>query len=1265
MKNAFGTLKIEQSYHDFIEHHPLAILITVSETGEIVAANKAAELFYGYTKEEFSTINMNDINTYSNEDVLDEMLKAKTQRRNYSLLKHRIKSGDEVTVQVINYPITIETEEFLFSLINYKNGFSVNHSEESFPFAAIFNETGDAFIVVNSEDVLEGEIVYCNSAMAKMIDRKIDAICEVSFRSLFLDLDKSIVAKYQYAGGSQVLTLNNKEKTTVESKCLKIRQNGYVYSLIQLRHMNYEPIGDFKVHQKFAAEVSNRFGHKRGYLLGARIFRSMNAGLDYTDYLEFLYDALKLNFSQRKMAFVMNRQEATIFLFTTATLEQVSKTLNYFVNTIEFSRESVLYNKEFKFRVAVSKKDYFGSQICHTLERSMMSFSETEFNQVMYYRKSKQVRKEQIIKNDIMDAIKNDEFILFGQPIVDVKSKSILGIEILVRWQHDLLGLVSPKDFIHYAEITGQIKQLDYLVIHKSLQFIEANRSLMKGLKIHINLSSRSFDDNMLLKVFKSYDIDLIRENVVFEITEESNSQIVTDTFNRAKEMGISFSIDDFGTGFSSFERVRQVGVEYIKIDRVFVDSLVDSPNDIIILKTILQMCHNLNVDVIAEGVETLEQIEFLQGRNCNKLQGYYFLEPQNLEDLFSNYDAIHKEITYKLEQLNNPDIFSTKFYKHGRVFIQKLDDAYQLVEPNIQLAQRLKYNMESILKANFLDLIPKDEWIYFKNAVMITNRTKDTILVNTEIHDANNVAYKSRCALKSNEDNGYTLYIEFVEDVGDESELLGLSKSYTEAFYKSPVGMILLDKNYRIVKCNHSGEEIIGSSAAELLGFNILKIIPESTKELTRLFTGAAKRGYNEKMITITYTDGHQVMSQWVVSIVDESENDEKRYICIIQDITDRIMLEKEKNKVYKALDQSKSAIIMTDSNAVIEYVNKTFMDITEYTREDVIGKNVSMLSSKEHSTDYYKRLWTAINNGDVWNDEFHNVKKTGEPYWCKESIYPVKEQGKIIGFMGIQQDVTAEKKLQEMNNELKNRLFDQDKIASLGMLTSGIIHEINNPLSYIQMNLGYLREELNSLNFKNQEQGDEIEEALGDIMDGVKQIKEIANGLKKYVYKNDEEVKDTINIIEAMNEILILTKNEYKYHVNVIFDYDQEEDYYIYGYASKFKQVVMNLIINASHAIMAKNLEDLGNIYIKVRQTHDEVIIELTDDGIGMDQVVLDKIFNPLFTTKEQGVGTGLGLSVSKQIIEEDHSGQISCQSIEGQGTTFTIRLPIGGLL
>jgi len=628
-------------------------------------------------------------------------------------------------------------------------------------------------------------------------------------------------------------------------------------------------------------------------------------------------------------------------------------------------------------------------------------------------------------------------------------------------------------------------------------------------------------------------------------------------------------------------------------------------------------------------------------------------------------FDSLHNEIKNKLKQLNNPDIFSRKFYNKGRVFTQKLDCDYNIIEPNIQLSQKLNYDMSKVLQLNFLDLIPKNEWPYFKNATLITKRTKETIVVNTEIYGVKGNPYNARCALKSAGAEGYELYIEFVENEHSESELLGLSKSYTEAFYKSPVGMILINQDFRIAKCNNSSEAIIGKNASELLGYNLLRILPSNTKELTRLFNGASKHGFNEKIITCTNAVDQIIITQWVVNTVEQSQNQKNRYICIIQDITERVMFEKEKNKVYKALDQSKSAIIMTDNHGKIEYVNETFLKLSEYSREEVLDQNMNVLSSGEQSNDVYRNLWSTITNGDIWNGEFRNVKKTGDHYWCKESIYPIKEQDEIIGFMGIQQDVTGEKELQDLNMELRNRLFDQDKIASLGMLTSGIIHEINNPLSYIQMNLNYLDSQMKSIQFDDKEQHLEIGEALEDIMEGVNQIKDIATGLKKYVYKTDDEVKDTINVVESIGEILILTKNEYKYHVNVHFEYNKEETYYICGYASKFKQVMMNLIINATHAIIAKNLDELGNINIIIQQNHDEVIISLQDDGIGINQEVIDKIFDPLFTTKEQGVGTGLGLSISKQIIEEEHGGQILCTSTEGEGTSFTIKLAMGCLL
>ncbi len=136
-------------------------------------------------------------------------------------------------------------------------------------------------------------------------------------------------------------------------------------------------------------------------------------------------------------------------------------------------------------------------------------------------------------------------------------------------------------------------------------------------------------------------------------------------------------------------------------------------------------------------------------------------------------------------------------------------------------------------------------------------------------------------------------------------------------------------------------------------------------------------------------------------------------------------------------------------------------------------------------------------------------------------------------------------------------------------------------------------------------------------------------------------------------------MSKNEYKYHVNVKVTYDDLEKYVFHGYGSKIKQVIMNLIINATHAIIKKNLDELGLIEISLTQDQDKLYIKFTDNGCGMSPELQAKIFEPLFTTKEVGVGSGLGLSITKQIIEEEHCGKVECYSVEGEGTEFIITL------
>lgn len=1248
-------IKSEATYNYLIENNPAIILIIESDSGKVVAANKSAEKFYGYTQEEFMNLHISDINIYSKSDVLLEMELAQKEKRDFFKVKHRLKTGETKAVEVMSYPISID-KEYLLSTIREFDQYKL----ERVTLEDIFRKTDDAFILVNSEEIIEGEIVYCNSVFSSLIGRDFENVLKMSVTSLFLNFNFNDSEERFFSKNSQIMTLNNEEKSIVEVKCLKIRQSGIVYSVLQFKKVQYIASQVQWIDNNFDLKVKKNFTNQEGYLIGLQLFRLTNIEEIHEAYLSSLYDVLKINLNQQKINCVIEQTNGSILVFSIDSPEKISKALNYFVNTIEFKPELAQYNEIYKYRIGVSKKGKLDSKIIKSLNQSLGSFTEGVYNQVNFAGKLKAVKREVQIKNDLSKAIEEDQFILYGQPIVDVQNKNIMGVEILTRWKHKTLGLVYPKDFIRYAEITNQITALDMLIVNKSLTFISDNLSLVGDLKMHINLSSKSFKTDILLKLIEKFDIEMIKKNVVFEITEMDDSDILTDAFLKARDMGISFSIDDFGTGFSSFERIRQTGVDYIKIDRSFVKSLVDSPSDMIILKTILKMCNKLDIEVIAEGVETLEQVEFLSARKCRCLQGYYFLEAITLERLFEEYQQINREITYKTKQLSNGHLFSRKFYNQGRVFFQKMNLRLEFIEPNIDLLEKLGIGFSDKKEITLYEMVPERYWEYFKNGILMIESSSESVMMQIQLMDKNDIVYKVRCALKMDNDGMVLAYFEFLEDEAEESELLGLSKSYMEVFYKSPVAVILLNSDYQIIKCNYSSEKIIGLPASKLLGRNILSVYEPSAKSLGRLFNNARKEMNYKEVIVLEDNPKNLMITEWNVSIVDN--RDGKRYICIVEDITQRVISEKEKNKIYKALDQSKTSIVMTDYEGNIEYVNETFIDLTGYSYEEAIQENTRILSSHEQESDYYNLLWKTIKSGDIWDGEFHNKKKNGDYYWCKASIYPIKEGSEITGFVGIEQDITQEKTLQSVNEQLKDKLFDQDKLASLGVLTSGILHEINNPLSYIQMNLSYLKGELETITCNDYEQLEEIGEAVEDITTGIHQIKKIADGLKKYVYKTNEESIEAVNVVNVIEETLTMTKNEYKYHADMSFLYDENEEILIYGYASKLKQVMMNLIINASHAIIAKDLDELGHIVISVSQNHDAVMICVEDDGIGMTDEVMENIFNPLFTTKKEGIGTGLGLSVSKRIIEEEHNGSIVCESNFGKGTKFEITIPIG---
>jgi|GEM_PF-784594 len=245
---------------------------------------------------------------------------------------------------------------------------------------------------------------------------------------------------------------------------------------------------------------------------------------------------------------------------------------------------------------------------------------------------------------DLRHALERNQLILHYQPIMNMPDSEISSMEVLLRWNHPKQGMVSPDKFIGLAEETGLIIPIGEWILETVC--MQINHWLKQGYivpKVAINLSGRQFRDKELVKNI-AHIIDkngVSAEYISLEITESmliNDIEKTVETLTRMNEMGIQISIDDFGTGYSSLSYLKRFPIQTLKIDRSFVRDIVTDKNDLTIVTAIIAMAHSLEMKVIAEGIETKDQLKFLIEKECNYYQGYYFSKPveaEKIENLF------------------------------------------------------------------------------------------------------------------------------------------------------------------------------------------------------------------------------------------------------------------------------------------------------------------------------------------------------------------------------------------------------------------------------------------------------------------------------------------------------------------------------------------------------------------------------------------------------------------------------------------------------
>ena len=242
------------------------------------------------------------------------------------------------------------------------------------------------------------------------------------------------------------------------------------------------------------------------------------------------------------------------------------------------------------------------------------------------------------METSLRRAVELGELYLNFQPQVDLRTGKVSGAEALLRWNSERWGNVSPAEFVPILEDTGLIGVVGEMVLTQACQaYIALKDKLVPDFQMAVNLSGRQFKGGQLVSYIRQLlsELGMSPNNLELEITESilmANTDLAITTLNELSAMGMTLAIDDFGTGYSSLSYLKQFPLNVLKIDRSFVRDVIDDTNDAAIVDAIIAMSHRLQLDVVAEGVETKEQLGFLQAHDCERVQGYYFSKPLDFE---------------------------------------------------------------------------------------------------------------------------------------------------------------------------------------------------------------------------------------------------------------------------------------------------------------------------------------------------------------------------------------------------------------------------------------------------------------------------------------------------------------------------------------------------------------------------------------------------------------------------------------------------------
>jgi PAS domain S-box-containing protein len=575
-----------------------------------------------------------------------------------------------------------------------------------------------------------------------------------------------------------------------------------------------------------------------------------------------------------------------------------------------------------------------------------------------------------------------------------------------------------------------------------------------------------------------------------------------------------------------------------------------------------------------------------------------------------------------------------------------------------------LGYQREDLYGKNDYDFFPHEQAELFtkKDRVVLNSKKLDDIPEETI-----DTRHQGKRIL-------HTKKIPIVDAQGDPKYLLGISEDITKSkqaeeklkaqqeFLQNALDALthpfyVIDANdYTIIvsnKASHFGEYREGTKFFQL------------THDRKEPCTGEdhpcslleVKRTKKPVVVEHIHTDqaGKKINVEIHAYPIFDSNGELSQVIEYCLDISERKRGEEERRRLVTAIEQGIDSVIITDKNGMIQYVNPSFGKITGYTKDEVIGKNPRILQSGKHDALFYQEMWRKLASGKAWRGHLINKKKDGTLFEEEVSITPVlNEAGEIINQVAVKRDVTGQMQLEE-------QLRQAQKMEAIGTLAGGIAHDFNNILAPI---LGY-----SELALARISPGDPLAADLQQVITAAGRAKGLVQQILAFSRQAPQErkpfqphlvVKEALKLLRASLPSTIEIRAEIPAECGAIL-----------ADPTQFHQIIMNLCTNAYHAMretggvlgvrMAKITINENDSRVPSAEIApgDYVLIEVSDTGCGMEQKTLAHIFDPYFTTKSMGEGTGLGLSVVHGIVKS-YQGQITVYSEPGKGTRFHVYLP-----